>query len=184
MCCVRAETGSRAPPSVSQFLSGAWLSRLFADNAILATRGSEVTVVTKADLSGADIGDSNKLRIGSDVHVHEGDRTIRLGEALIEDLLSHPGPALVILDTYDQATPECAKWVLGSLLPVVAKHPRLFCVVGGRSVPSVDEHRLSWGEAVHIQTLANEISLDDWYEYACQLFPGFPRQDLATVPVA
>jgi hypothetical protein len=163
--------------SIYQQLGSQRCSRYVAARESLARRG----VAVAADLSGATFGDANQISIGSQIILSDKNVDHDLAEALLEDLLFHPGPVLIILDTYDQATPESKKWLLGSVLPVVAKNERLFSVAGGRTIPQPNEYELSWSDIVATQTLATDISLDDWHEYARAMFPGFPRESLATV---
>lgn len=157
--------------------------RLPADSKYVLARNAEPRVLVSADFSGANVGDSNKFQVGSNIGLNESQQVARLGEALLDDLAQWPKTAVILLDTYEQATPECISWLVDGLLPVVARNDRLFCVVGGRTIPDRNEYRLSWGGVADAKALAKDITLEEWHDYACALFPGFPRADLAVVYV-
>ena len=127
------------------------------------SQGAPITI--RADLAGAQIGDSNEISVGSNITLQESDKVAKLAEALVEDLSVRDSPALLVIDTYEQATPECARWLVEVLLPAVANNSRLFCVVAGRSVPDCSQNQLTWGNQAQLHKLEKDISLDDWAEY-------------------
>jgi len=63
--------------------------------------------------------------------------------AFLDDLDHSEKPALIILDTYEQANEEAQKWIVQHLIPHVAKRDSVRLVIAGQRAPEI-EATCSW----------------------------------------
>lgn len=119
-------------------------------------------------------------------------RRAELTEAWFEDLKALDCPALIALDTYEQAATEVKAWVDGPFLARVARLEKLRVLVAGQEVP--EANNIEWGhccetyslfgvpEARHwlpvLQAMRRHIPFDDplpWLAGVCAAFKGRPK---------
>ena len=131
-----------------------------------------------AELPQAQFGDGNVFSIQS--HVYQSGRSDQASR-LIADLASRGGPAVIIIDTFEGATVESARWVVQELLPMVRITSRLWIVIAGQAIPKTADHYVEWGDLAESHNLSSVSSTEEWHEFACRSYPNFPRHYIDVV---
>jgi hypothetical protein len=91
------------------------------------------------------------------------DRLMKIQEAFFEDLQHFKKPIVFILDTFNLATEELARWVEVSLFMEVKYNANLRVVVAGQKVP---EPSGVWRKLHHCCRLNSITDLNEWFQYA------------------
>jgi hypothetical protein len=108
------------------------------------------------------VGINNKIQVvlkAEDLAASE-ERQVALTEAWFTDIDALGQIVLVIIDTYDQATTEMAKWVGGPFLARVALTDALRVVIAGVQVPPANN--VEWGNVASLYKLEGITSPEDW----------------------
>ena len=143
--------------------------------------GVAAPVKIHADLRQAQFGNENAVTVAPHIHAAVSPSPAVFASSMIADLSAWVTPAVAIIDTFEQATEETGKWIVQQLLPLT-RHLSNFCVViAGQKVPQPADYLLEWGDLAKPHALPLVTSTDDWHEYACQRYPGFPREHIEVV---
>jgi hypothetical protein len=174
--CVRADfkSGLVLKELFSQFHAVVGDGKSTAYNTQLGTAPVQVNI--QANLTGATLGESNEVVVQPTIQPGSVNLTQQLGEAVLRDLDTSSKSLVLIMDTFEAATAETSRWIIQHLLPAVRYNPRLYIVLGGKSVPHPKDYHLTWGEFAHHRVLLPVTSVEDWYEFARSRHPDFPRE--------
>ena len=134
-----------------------------------------------ANLSGAKMGNKNRVAVRPVIGIRGGSSVQRCSDALFQDLQSCTKPLVLIIDTFEAAIDDVSKWIIQQLLPTATRRPQLYVVVAGQRVPNRKDSPLTWGQCAVPHILHPVISVDDWYEYACSRYPAFPRHHIESI---
>ena len=143
------------------------------------SRQEAVHIDLSANLAESKFGDSNAIAINPVVQIPKGPAlTASSAEQVgifLQDLRNLRSIVLFIIDSYDQATQDAARWILMQLFPAIRTCPNLRIVIAGQSLPLPSNYKTTWGPyAVH-KVLDQVTSIDDWHAFAMLYHPAFPR---------
>ena len=121
------------------------------------------------------------------------ERRTALTDALFDDLQGLTNPALVVFDTFEQATSDVQDWISGPFLARAAQVKQLRVVVAGQKVPA--EHNIEWrqccvahdllgvAEARYwmpvVTAMGRRIAVErpvDWLAGVCHVLKGNPAE--------
>jgi hypothetical protein len=105
-------------------------------------------------------------------------RLTRLQKIFFEDLERFNRPIAFILDTYNDATEELARWIESQFLAEVAMNPKFFAVVAGQHVP---QSNIEW-QSLHCCCKLDPImEREAWYGYVREVGFNFSPQEINTL---
>lgn len=78
-------------------------------------------------------------------------------------------PFVVLIDSFEKATPETAIWINNDLIRNVIKSKNVVLLVGGIKAPVICRQHKKW----HSSLILSGINLDDWIDFARERRSGF-----------
>jgi hypothetical protein len=108
----------------------------------------------------AGMNNSINIALHADTLADREERRSALTDAWFDDLDAVGQPALVVFDTYEQATSEVKDWLSGPFLARVAQVKPLRVVVAGQEVP--ESHTIEWGHCCDTQELLGVTEARHW----------------------
>lgn len=104
-------------------------------------------------------------------------RLARLREAFCQDLRDLDQQVVMILDTFNEASPELETWIIG-FLAEVSETPNLRVVLAGQRVP---QPTIEWSDCCELTRLEPIDQEEDWYGYATAVRLPLEREAIKAV---
>jgi hypothetical protein len=121
-------------------------------------------------------GEGSQIQVIFDVPPEERNyRLTQLQQVFFEELERFDRPIAFILDTYNDATEELAKWIESQFLEEVALNPKLFAIVAGQNIP---QPTIAWQNWYHRCQLDRIMEREAWYGYAKDVGYCFSSQEI------
>lgn len=101
-----------------------------------------------------------------------------LHEAFFQDLRAIPEKLVLIVDTYNAASPELVKWIGGEFLAAVVHSPNVIVVIARQNVPPPS---VEWMDDFEHRKLESIRDADAWHECAQRAGIAFERREIETL---
>jgi len=153
----------RSAVGVAEFFSrsGRWLGWQRMSN--FKMRVSQLGGAPLVQIDGnvlAGVNNSINVALHADTLADREERRAALTDAWFDDLEALSHPALVVFDTYEQATSEVKDWISGPFLARVPHVKPVRVVVAGQIVP--EKHTIEWGHCCDQQELLGVKEARHW----------------------